>query len=57
MKWKTKRLSINTEWKQIYIWKWPVKTEDGFTVIFETVWVKYKIHMDGGKYIYNYQMP
>lgn len=51
MKWKTSPKEYNTEWHKVFIWL-PTKTQDGYTVMLETVWRKWRVHMDGGKYIY-----
>jgi len=51
MKWKTKQKVYDTEWHLVFAWK-PIKTEDGFSVFLEKVYRRYKIHLNGGSYIY-----
>ena len=55
MKWKTKPKEVNTNWHKVFVWY--VKTEDGYTVVCETIWRKYKIHMSSGEYIYRVNGP
>lgn len=51
MKWKVKDKPKQTDWCKIFAWK-PIKTENGYIVWLEYVYKRYKIHMDGGKYVY-----
>ena len=56
MKWKTKEQIKNTNWHEHFVW-WFTKTEDGYTVIFETVWRKWKVHMSDGYYVFRTEKP
>ena len=51
MKWKVEVKTYNTEW-HTYFPIWPVKTQEGYNVVFERVYRRWKIHMAGGKFIY-----
>ena len=52
MKWKAKPIVRNTEWHKVFAWR-PVKTEDGFMVLFEMVSRRYKVNMHSGFYVYH----
>ena len=52
MKWKIKDKPKDTSWHKKFIWFWPVKTEDGYKACLQTVWRRYRVHMDSGKYVY-----
>lgn len=56
MKWKTKEQIKDTNWHEYFVW-WFTKTEDGYTVIFETVWRKWKVHMSDGYYVFRTEKP
>lgn len=51
MNWKAKVNNKNTEWHIVFAWK-PVKTEDNQMVWLERVYIRYKIHMSSGEYVY-----
>ena len=54
MRWKTKESTKNTEWHRVFVWNpiKPVKTLDGYTVIFEHVWRRWKVQANNGYYVY-----
>lgn len=56
MKWKTKVKERKTEWHQVFV-VLPKHTNDGYTVVLGKVWRRWKIHADGGKYVYNWATP
>ena len=52
MKWKAKEIVKNTEWHTVMAWL-PVKTENGWKVWLEKVNKRWKVHMNGGSYVYS----
>jgi len=51
MKWKAKEIVKKTEWYPVIAWL-PVKTENGWKVWLEKVNKRWKVHMNGGSYVY-----
>lgn len=51
MKWKTKHKVHSPDWEKVFVF-FPKKTQDGYTVMLQYVWRRYKVHYDSGKYVY-----
>lgn len=50
MKFKLNEKQRNTNWEQKFVlWK---KTQDNYFVVLEHVWVKWRMHLDSGHWIY-----
>lgn len=56
MKFKIKDKPKNTEWHKVFAWK-PRRMENGDYIWLESIYRRYRVHMDSGKYIYSEKLP
>ena len=56
MKWKTKQKERSMVWEKVFV-VLPKKTQEGYTVMLQYVWRRWKMHMSSGKYVYVLEHP
>lgn len=57
MKWKVKPKNVNPHWHQHMVLFPPTKTQDGYWVVFETIWRRWKENGSSGGYVYVIKNP